>query len=129
MDRGLRPLPWLAASPSSAALVGHLFYYSSTPWDRQKLRYARIYAGGVTPVGGIGMKILWTARQPGYGLSLLVVGAREDASGSFAESFPATTQGSSQFPSGIDVPAPGCWILTLKTGRLIGTVTLLAEAP
>ena len=129
MDRGLRPLPWLAASPSSAALVGHLFYYSSTPWGRQRLHYARIYAGGLTPNGHTAMKILWDARKPGYGLSLLVVGARQDGSGSFTENAQANTPGSSQFASGIDVPEPGCWILTLKTGRLIGTVTLLAEAP
>lgn len=128
-NRALRELPSVAALPTTAGLVGHLFYYSATPWDRQRLGYARIYAGGATPVTHVGMKILWTARKSGFGPSLLIVGAREDASGSFAESVPATTPGSNAFPSGIDAPEPGCWLLTLKTGRLIGTVTLLAESP
>jgi hypothetical protein len=29
VEAGLAPLPWVAASPASAGLVGHLFYYDS----------------------------------------------------------------------------------------------------
>ena len=91
------------------------------------MRYARIYIGGQAPVSHVGMKVLWTVRKPGFGPSLLIVGAREDASGSFAENVPATTAGSNAFPSGINVSDPGCPLCTLRTGRLIGTAVLLAE--
>lgn len=118
----LASLPWIAASPASTGLVGHLFYYDGqNAWKHQRLRRLHIYSGGESPDGRINMKILWELRR-GSAPGLRVQGKRLDGSGSFAEYF----QGGSQFPSIIDVPTAGCWRLTLKAGKQTGRVTVIA---
>ena len=49
LDPGLRRLPRITASIGRDRLEGFLFYYPSSPWGKERLRDARIYAGGEDP--------------------------------------------------------------------------------
>ena len=125
---GLAQLPWIAASPSSTGVVGHLFYYDrSNVWKMDRLPRLRMYSGGQSPDGRVSMKILWELL--GRGTSpppmLDVQAKRLDGSGSFSQKLPSTSSDAEQFPSIIDVPVPGCWRLTLKAGTTAGHVTIL----
>jgi hypothetical protein len=120
---GTESLPWVQATPSSAMIVGQLFYYQGTPWQRASLPRARIYTRGRTPTGGT-TKILWHVRGRGDGLELTVYGKRLDKRGSFTQHFP--TAGGDQFPSIVQVPSVGCWQLQLTAGAKIARVTFLA---
>jgi hypothetical protein len=130
IQAGLAPYPWIASSPSSAGLVGHLFYYTAVKaWMRARAPGLQIYSGGQTPNGRASMKILWELLDGKQALMLNLRGKRLDGSGSFAQSFsPAgpTPTGPTQFPSIIDVPKPGCWRLTLTAGKAVTRVTVLA---
>jgi hypothetical protein len=125
---GLRPIPWIAASPASAGLVGFLFYYdAANPWKQAQLPTLRIYSGGQSPDGRIAMKVLWERRHPAGASATNVLrmrGRRLDGPGSFAERL--NNDGASQYPSILNVPAPGCWRLTLKTGTTTAHVTVFA---
>jgi hypothetical protein len=68
---------------------------------------------GVVLRVGRAEKIAWYSKKWG-GSRLVVVGRRLDGAGSFRQSFRATL-GEGWYPSGILVPAAGCWELTLRT--------------
>ena len=126
VEAGLAPLPWIAASPTSSGLVGHLFYYDRlNVWRRKRLPRLRIYSGGQSPDGRLSMKILWELRHGGAS-AMRVSGKRLGGSGSFSQQLSPAASSSTQFPSIIDVPTRGCWRLTLKVGKTIGRVVLLA---
>jgi hypothetical protein len=71
------------------------------------------------------MKVLWRARSSA-GPSLTLDGTRLDADGSFTEELPTPNGMDAVFPSNVDVPAAGCWLLRLRTGRLAGVVVVQA---
>lgn len=122
VENGLAPIPWIAASPTSAGLVGHLFYYDGfNTWKRRQLPRLHIYTGGQDPKGRITMKILWELRR-GSAPGLSIRGKRLDGAGSFSQ----RQQGSVQFPSIVQVPQAGCWRLTLTAGKVVGRVTVIA---
>lgn len=127
---GLTPYPWIAASPTSAGIVGHLFYYTAVKeWMRARAPGLQIYPSGQTPNGRASMKVLWDFPRVKTALLVALRGKRLDRAGSFVETLsPAgrTPSGPTQYPSIIDVPAPGCWRLTLTTGTTVGRVTVLA---
>lgn len=125
-QRNLGNLPWIAASPSSSGLLGHLFYWGGTTWGEkhQKLHKLCIYTRGQAPGGRLRMKILWELRS-GSAWTLSVRGTRLDAPGRFAQSF----EGGRSFPSIVVVPTAGCWSLTVKAGKATGHVTVLAVSP
>jgi hypothetical protein len=128
-EAGLAPYPWITASPASA-IVGHLFYYTAVKaWLRARAPGLQIYAGGQTPNGRASMKVLWDFPRVKTPLPVRLRGKRLDGAGSFVETWsPAgrTRTGPTQYPSIVDVPAPGCWRLTLTTSTTVGSVTVLA---
>ncbi len=125
VETGLSKLPWIAIAPASTGLVGHLFYYDrSNVWKQMRLPRLRIYSGGESPDGRINMKILWELRR-GSAMVLRLQGRRLDGSGSFSEPLSSTSSNPRQFPSIVSVPTPGCWRLTLKTGKTTGHVSVL----
>jgi hypothetical protein len=107
------------------AFSGHLFYYSGAPWGRAKATDLRIYSGG-SDGHGLNMKILWRPLRTGSAATVSIVGAQLDGSASFAQRFPTAGGG---FPSGVNIPAAGCWLLTVRSGRLIGTVVAKVMPP
>jgi hypothetical protein len=126
VQAGLARLPWIAASPVSTGLVGHLFYYDGlNAWRQQQLPRVRIYSGGQSPDGRASMKILWELRH-GSALILRVQGKRLDGRGSFSQELSPAGSTKFQFPSIVTVPTPGCWRLTLQAGKTTGRITMLA---
>jgi hypothetical protein len=129
-DAGLAPYPWIAASATSAGIVGHLFYYTAVKaWMSARAPGLQIYTGGQTPNGRASMKVLWDFPRVRTALPVQLRGKRLDRAGSFAQVLsPAdpTPTGPTQYPSIIDVPAPGCWRLTLTTDTTAGRITVLA---
>jgi hypothetical protein len=63
-EPGLAQLPWIAASPITTGIVGHLFYYDNqNVWKQRQLARLRIYSGRQSPDGRLSMKILWDPTQ------------------------------------------------------------------
>lgn len=122
LDPGLRRLPRITASIGRDRLEGFLFYYPSSPWGKERLRDARIYAGGEDPHGRYATKILWRAQSHLRTRWLIVAGRQIDGDGTFRQGF----RGYGYFPSIINVPQPGCWQLSVQVGSGRWTVTFLA---
>jgi hypothetical protein len=111
--RDLRRLPWIAAGRSGSEVVGYLFYYTAELRSGARLR---IYPGGELPGGG-STKILWVPRRP-LSSTLSILGRRLDGAGTFREDA-RSARGPSGivFPSIVDVPRSGCWLVTVRNGR------------
>jgi hypothetical protein len=100
-------VPWIAAGPAKTRLEGVLFSY-------RYLGDGRVNGSeGVVLRAGMAEKIAWYSKKWG-GSRLTVSGRRLDGRGSFRAQFGATL-GEGWYPSGITVPAAGCWELTLRT--------------
>ncbi len=111
--RDLRRLPWVAAGRSGGEVVGYLFYYTA---DLRSGARLRIYPGGERPGGG-STKILWVPRRP-LSSTLSILGRRLDGAGTFRQDArSARGPNGIVFPSIVDVPGPGCWLLTVRNGR------------
>jgi hypothetical protein len=89
---------------------------------------AQIYTHGKAP-NNASTKVLWIATR-GFATSLTLVGSRLDAPGNFRQTFPEALSPAGNYPSIVDVPAPGCWLFVARTGSLGGiVVTRAADAP
>jgi len=119
---GLRMIPWIATSPSGG-FHAYLFFYGGTPWPRHHLQGARIFTT-VKP-RSINPKILWTTTRPQTGPTLLISGKRLDKPGHFSSRYPRASSGN-QYPSYVEVPAAGCWRVTVTSGKLKGAITFKA---
>lgn len=92
------------------------------PW-RTSTGGALLYTHGHG--AGLNMKVPWWVDGK-WGRSLELVGTRLDADGSFTQEFPMALSPAGVFPSIVDVPAPGCWLFRLRTGRLAGVLVVRA---
>jgi hypothetical protein len=92
------------------------------PW-RTSAGGALIYTHGHG--AGLNMKVPWWVNGE-RGQSLNLSGSRLDAEGSFAQEFPMASSPAGVFPSTVDVPAAGCWLFRLRTGRLAGVLVVRA---
>jgi hypothetical protein len=118
---------WVAGSPRTSGLVGDLF-----GGEVVNGRFA-VYAGGVNPGTRANEKILWiVSRRKRVGPRLVISGRRDGSTTvtyrrRFAEAGSAQVPGYN-YPSILDLPVPGCWKLTLRTGKVTATVSVLAQA-
>jgi hypothetical protein len=120
VEPGLEVVPWVSSAPGGS-FKAHLFFYGSeVPWAKKHLLGARIFTTRKTR--NINPKVLWITRRRGYGLKLAIHGQRLDAAGSFSATYP----GFGDYPSYIEVPAPGCWRVTVKSGTVSGRVVFSA---
>jgi hypothetical protein len=120
VEQGLGVVPWIASAPGGN-FKAHLFFYEGgIPWAKERLLGARIFT--TRQSRDINPKVLWITRVRGYGRKLLIRGERLDASGSFS----ATYDGWGDYPSYVEVPTPGCWRLTVTSGRVSGRVVFSA---
>jgi hypothetical protein len=90
--------PWQAVGPAQLTTHGH---------DRDR-----------------NMKVLWRVRDGGSSLEL--VGQRLDTAGSFRQHFPNALAPGDVYPSTVDIPAAGCWLLRLRTGKVAGALVVRA---
>lgn len=121
VEQGLARLPWIAAAPDGS-FKAHLFFYDPrlVPWAKDRLLGARIFT--VRKRRQINPKVLWITRAKGYGRTLTMTGERLDAPGHFS----ATYQGFGDYPSYVSVPTPGCWRVSVTSGRVTGRVVFSA---
>jgi hypothetical protein len=124
---------WIQANPKSSTLIGYLFGAHETGG-----RLA-VYTG-VSPTNYTDQKILWILDSKAHAGARLHVRGVQLAFGPdgvrplkrvrFHQSFgPAGSDATSAllFPSDLHVPRAGCWRLSLRTGHVSATVTVLAE--
>lgn len=131
-SEGLSRLPWVRGEPRDVGLVALLWYWPEN-WTKRHLREARIFTRGVAPAG-YNVKILWaflaTSAKGRGGSELVVRGDPVDGGRAFEQEFAAIgyagQRGAPSYASIIDVPRPGCWRLTLKTGALRASVDFRA---
>ncbi len=76
---------------------------------------------------------MWVPSAPeSVDLSLTVIGRRLDAVGIFRQQFPVayaiTPPAGPVFPSTIDIPTPGCWLLTVRGAKAAGIAVFGAVA-
>jgi hypothetical protein len=130
-DERLHGIPWVRGEPRALDLVGLLWYWNEDRWG--KSQRARIFTGGTAPEG-YNAKVMWaflapSARDRGGG-ELVIEGRNLDGPGKFRDTFAAIgyegQEGAPSYASIIDLPSPGCWRLTLKTGDLKAQVDLRA---
>lgn len=103
--------PWVAAGPGQQRIAGFLYAYEPTLGDR-RIREA----SGLVVYAGEQNKIAWVPRRwTGTRAFLVIAGRRLDGPGSFRQRF-RRALAPHFFPSGIILPTPGCWRLTLRSG-------------
>ena len=109
-------------------MIGHLFYYDASLREQGGERLL-IYTGGELPGGGA-TKILWMVR-PLSSSQVSISGRRLDGPGTFAQQFrSASSPEGTVFPSIVNVPSAGCWLLTVRSGRVTGRFAVVAaDAP
>lgn len=123
--RDLRALPWVSAGRREREIVGYLFYYSSSRDDPRVSENPGlvIYAGGLLPGGNAATKILWVPRVAQRSW-LTISGRRLDGPGAFSHR--ERVASGAVFPSIPEIPEPGCWRLTLRNGRQVVRLAVLA---
>jgi len=124
---GLATVPWLQLDPPTAGVTAHLFF-GNRP----------MHAGGRFPDGAT-TKVLWIVDNPQAANDLVIDGRRLDGDGTFRQdlaspgSSPGGESGSpslatqgfpDEFPSIPNVPTPGCWRITIRSGAVQATATL-----
>jgi len=119
----LRDLRWIAATPLSAGITGHLFYGYHAHGTA-----AEMHIHGWMPDGGT-TKILWVVSHGNVGGTITIVGRNLTGAGRTKQDFPAAGGSGvgvsgSQYPSIIVVPTSGCWQFHLRSGSVVGIVTL-----
>jgi hypothetical protein len=119
VEQGLEKVPWISSAPGGS-FKAHLFFYGGVPWAKDHLLGARIFT--TTRPRNINPKVLWITRSRGYGLTLRIQGRRLDAPGSFSDKY----KGFGDYPSYVNVPVPGCWRVTVTSGRVSGRVVFSA---
>jgi hypothetical protein len=117
VGEGLAGVPWVATS--NGAFYGHLFYVEGTPWWRSQPVGAHIFTTVIPR--RINPKVLWIARR-GTARTVFLRGQRLDASGSFSSRWP----GGEQTPSYVEIPAAGCWRVTITAGVTSGSIVFVA---
>jgi hypothetical protein len=91
---------------------------------------ALMYTHGAAP-DEMNTKVLWWVRRR-WGVRLHLTGVRLDGKGQFSQAFEQAGASSSPrgyhapFPSIVNVPSAGCWLFTLRTGRLAGILVVRA---
>ena len=120
VGQGLGGVPWIETS--NGAFYGHLFYFGGTPWARTKPLGARIFTTVVRR--RISPKVLWISRRGAHTGHLVIRGRRLDGPGEFT--WRQSYRSGYQFPSYVEIPAAGCWRVTVSSAGLSGSVVFAA---
>src|SRR5688572_6128239 len=120
---GIR-LPWIAAGRQGPKVIGLLFYYGE-PLRQQAAGRLAIYTRGESPDGGH-TKVLWIVR-PLTSPWLTITGHQVGGPGTFEQRVrSASSSSGTVFPSIVDVPSAGCWMLSVRNGRVAGRFAVTA---
>jgi hypothetical protein len=116
-------MPWIAASPAKARVIGYLVYYA--PMSSVEILHLPgvvIFTHGRTPEGGA-TSIIWVPER-NAGRFIFFRGRRLDGPGTFRQRSSFGSAGT--YPSVLRIPAPGCWRVTLRSQNLLAHVTFRA---
>jgi hypothetical protein len=130
---GLSKLPWVQALAHRAGIVGLIFGYDpKLQTDVARPTFA-LWTGGVAPAGGPAMKVLWIVRNPHAAIDLVVRGQKIGGRRSFVVARGVIAQDASsapaqgfEYPSIVNIPSPGCWRLTVRSGAVVGSLVVAA---
>jgi hypothetical protein len=115
--------PWVSAGTGKNRIAGFLYVHELNLGDA-RIRTAQ----GLTVYAGRQNKIAWIPRRwDGMAKSLTVTARRLDGTGAFRWRFPRVNPLS--YPSGLALPTPGCWRLSLRSGSRRWTLDVQAIAP
>jgi hypothetical protein len=114
--------PWVSAGSGSDRIAGFLYVHELNLGD------ARVRKAGLTIYAGRQNKIAWVPRRlDGIGKWLTITARQLDGRGAIRWRFPRAIPLS--FPSGLTLPTPGCWRLSLRSGGRRWTLDVRAIAP
>jgi hypothetical protein len=119
-------MPWIAASPRKARVIGYLVYYA--PGSAVVLVHhpgVVMYTGGETPEGGA-TSIIWVPER-NTGRYIYFRGRRLDGLGTFRQRSSFGSAGT--YPSVLRIPSAGCWKVTLHSRNLLAHVTFRVVDP
>jgi hypothetical protein len=119
---GLHAVPWVATT--NGAFAGHLFYWGGTRFGRAGTRSASIFTTRFRR--RVNPKVLWIARRRTPARAISIAGRRLDAPGTFRATEPRANGPLAQYPSYVEIPAAGCWRVTVSAGTLRGSVVFAA---
>lgn len=120
---GLAGIPWIPIPMGAVDATAHLFF-GSRP----------LPVGDTFPDGNAHTKILWTFSEPirAFSVTATLPSAPSTIHENVVETGPANTSpGSTEWPSSVAVPSPGCWTFTLTATTadddvVTGTFTYIA---
>jgi hypothetical protein len=120
--QGLEGVPWMKAEPPSSGIVAYLFFADQGSSNKNQT-YRPLHTGGSYPNGN-STKILWVIDSPHAANTIEIVGKKlSDDHETFRQIFQMALSPAGNYPSGVNIPTPGCWQLQLKSGAITGTVT------
>lgn len=112
-------LPWMKAAPVSSNIIAYLFF--AGPVSSNTQTYRLLHTGGGYP-DGRSTKILWNIQNVNSGNDIQITGKKlSGGQDTFQQTFPVASSPLDDYPSIVNVPSPGCWQLTLKSGTVTGT--------
>jgi hypothetical protein len=104
--------PWAPAAPADAGIVAYFWY---PPPDL-------VFAAGPNDFES---KILWISRGEQAGRLTIEAHPLDASSPVVRFDFPAASSPSGNYPSGIDLPSPGCWRFELTLGTARATMDVM----
>lgn len=100
---GLDGLDWSVAEPETMGLAA--YFFGERP---------HLVSGG----GAVGKnKVLWVSSLEASGVLVITARPVTGTGAMVVESFPSAVSPPGNYPSGIDLPTPGCWHLDLVLGK------------
>lgn len=115
-------VPWMRAAGPATDLIGHVFYQ---PPSGSRSAYAVLPVGGQDSVG-TAAKVLWVFRgSPQVAAEMELTATLRNGPNRAQATFPGA--GGASFPSIVNLPVPGCWDLTLRSGDATADVTMVAS--
>jgi hypothetical protein len=114
----LTRVPWLQMMPSSAGVVGYLFYSIPAP----ATRYTVLETNG--QVVHRNTKILWVLGKRNGSSTLTVRGSQVYGTAHFQQLFAEAVSPPANYPSIIRVPVAGCWKITVRSGAATASAVM-----
>ena len=115
---GFTDIPWVRSEPPSSGIKGYLFFADSGASSN----YRFLHTGGGYPDGDT-TKVLWEITNPQASDTIEIVGKKLSGGDEvFRQSFQEAASPAGDYPSSVNVPTAGCWLLDLKSGTITASV-------
>lgn len=120
-DSSLSGIPWIEIHASSSKIKAYLFF--AGPISSNTPTYQLLHTGG-SYLDGKSTKIMWVIDDPHASDTVIIIGRKLlSSNGTFQQSFPMASSPIGTYPSTVNVPTPGCWLLQVKSGSTTANAT------